>query len=296
MKSILFVSHYSDLLGANRSLLGIVKYIKSQNSQNPIVLIPRKGELSKALEDNHIKYLIGNFYPSVYEKRSGADYIKGFIKGLLNIYYVAKIAYKLREENISLVHSNSSVTNVGAYLSLIFNVPHVWHFREFAKQHYKLNFNCGYLIQKLLWNKCSDANIAISNALKNYCYSIGCKNVLTIYNGIPFNGINRPSLKIHNLFQIALVGVLHPSKHQEVVLLALSKIVNEYNVSNLHLNIYGQFIDERYKDLIEKIVVDNHIERFVTFYGYQTDVRTMTKDCHIGILASEYEAFGRVTI
>lgn len=295
-KTILFISHYADLLGANRSLLGLLEYVQRSNLYTPIVLLPREGEICQALEELGVKYLRLRFYSSVYEKKNFLDVIKSLFRGLLNVFILIKLYFLFKKDNIDLIHTNSSTINIGAYLSLMLKIPHIWHFREFAKLHYHLCFNCGYKLQIYIWRKYSTQIVTISNALKDYCLNLGCRKIITIYNGIALRNKMLKIAKEDDFFHIAMVGVLHPGKHQDVVIRALAKIVNEYECKNLHLHVYGQYIDDTYRIVIEDLVKNNGLEKYISFYGYQTNVRQKTENCHIGILASEYEAFGRVTI
>lgn len=297
--NILFVTHYSDMLGANKSLLAFLLYLKNNTNYNPIVLLPCDGDLIDELQKHSISYFKCRIYPSVYKRIGCISALKGVIREFLTLLASIYIYFLLKDRCIKLIHSNSSVSNAGAYLSKMLKTPHIWHFREFVEQHYKFSYNWGRRYQYFLWNNSSDVIIAISGSLKKYYSSIlFTTQIVTIYNGVE---IGRYLRNEHNnlnasFFDIALVGVVHPGKHQDVALRAISEIVNGKSFKNIHLHIYGGFIDKQYEQFILMLVEKLKIRDYVTFYGYQSDVLEKCKNFQIGILASEYEAFGRVTI
>lgn len=46
---ILFITHYAELLGANRSLLAILSKLRNNKKYILLVLLPSKGDMSDAL-------------------------------------------------------------------------------------------------------------------------------------------------------------------------------------------------------------------------------------------------------
>lgn len=260
-------------------------------------MLSNNGKLLEELKKNNITYYRCHAYPSVYEKRTFIDVIKGVIRECITLMVSLRLFFLFRNKGVQLIHTNSSVTNVGAYLSLMLGVPHIWHFREFVKQHYKLSYNWGECYQKYLWKNCANTIISISNILKKYYDSVLTESkIVTIYNGIDSALVTSIKPKKNDFFDIAIVGVIHPGKHQDIALKAIGKVVHKYNVKNVHLHVYGNCIDENYLAYIKQIVVDEKIQDYITFHGFQLGILQKTESYHVGIVASEYEAFGRVTI
>ena len=124
-----------------------------------------------------------------------------------------------------------------------------------------------------MWNKCADRIIAVSDALREYYSTVLSSNkISTIYNGVD----SCPSMYFHsrkeNFIDIALVGLLHPKKHQDIVIRAISEVVHQFKRLNVHLHIWGNSIDGEYIRLLQDLVVENSLANFVTFYGYQKNV------------------------
>lgn len=296
-RRILFVTHYADMLGANRSLFALVKYLNENTQFQPFVLMPNKGQLAEELCHINIPYRVCKIYVAAYEKKGRMDVLKGVIKELLNLFVSFYLYFSYRKMKIELVHTNSSVSNIGIYISYLLKVPHVWHIREFAKQHFNFSFNFGEKYQCLLWNH-SGAIITVSNSLKDYYSKILSKSqIITIYNGVNFSYDSKVVLgKEDGIIHIALVGIVYPGKHQDEVVLALSEVVNVYHCTHVHLHVFGSFLEETYRKHLLDLVNINQLNDYVTFYGYVSDAAYKSSFCHIGVMASEYEAFGRATI
>ena len=45
-----------------------------------------------------------------------------------------------KKENISLIHINSSVSNVGAFADLMTGIPYAWRLREMLEEHFDCEF------------------------------------------------------------------------------------------------------------------------------------------------------------
>lgn len=294
---ILFITHYSEMLGANRCLLALLIYLQQRTNYVTLVLLPSEGEFSNELRKYSIPFIVCNIYPAVYDKVRILDVFKGYLRELLTLLTSISLYFKLRKDGFEIIHSNSSVINAGIYLSLLLKKTHIWHFREFADLHYNFSYNWGKKYQTRLWNSGINTIVTVSNSLKKYYSSILRRpKLLTIYDGVNVPNNLSKNILTKDFFNLALVGVIHPGKHQDIVLKALYEIIHTYSIENVHLHIYGNFANESYKHFIEDLINRLHIQKFITFHGYQQNIFNSVTSCQIGILASEYEAFGRVTI
>lgn len=296
--SVLYITHYSELLGANRSLLSLIILLRRRDIFfNPIVLLPRRGAICEELDKLEVPYVICRFHASAYEKKNILDYVKGIIKELLNMFYSFFLYWIFRKKGINIVHTNSSVINIGIYLAWMLKIPHIWHFREFVIQHYHMNYNWGNSFEYFLYKK-SYYIVLISKALLLYYLTVlkDKSNLKLVYNGIELPKVSPQGALYMEKFNIALVGVIHPSKHQDVVIKAIAKLVNVFNIRNLHLNILGNISHTVYYTSLLKLIDESNIKEYITFCGFVSDIGNSLKCSEIGILASEYEAFGRVTV
>lgn len=62
---VLYVTHYGNLYGANRSMLDMILELRSKYNIIPCVLLNKHGDLEKELQNNNIDYIYGKYYGCV---------------------------------------------------------------------------------------------------------------------------------------------------------------------------------------------------------------------------------------
>ena len=71
--------------------------------------------------------------------------------------------------NPDIIHTNSSLLPIGAYLAEALNLPHVWHIRELGRLHFNFRFFPG-LTEFYLWLAKAHRVIVISKAVQEVSY------------------------------------------------------------------------------------------------------------------------------
>lgn len=293
-KNILYVTHYSDLYGANISMIRLIIEMKTNYHIRPIVVIPQCGDIETELKINNIDYLICKFYPWT---NINASKYKIFIKTILNFILFKLILSCFKRKRIDLIHTNSSVTQLGGYLSKKLRVPHIWHVREFGKEDYNLSYDRGYKYAGKYFGDNSDIIIAISKSIAEKYSKITNKDkIRVIYNGVSVsNNTFTNNRKIYNTIQFCIVGVITEEKNQIEVINAFGSIIRKNIDHNFMLNIIGGG-DENYINRLKLLVDELSLTNYVKFHGYIYDVSILLNKMHVGIVPSVKEAFGRVTI
>ena len=59
---IVFFTHYSELYGANKSLINLIEGLISLYTIQPLVVIPKEGAISLVLKEKNIPYIVVKFY------------------------------------------------------------------------------------------------------------------------------------------------------------------------------------------------------------------------------------------
>lgn len=297
--NILFFSHYPSLYGANRSLINLIQGLKSKNI-NSFVIIPEKGSLTEWLEKENIPYQIIDFElstqavpkeSSFFKKLRTNQYVKRqAVKRLFkNIKACKKILHLIKEWNIDILYSNSSVISIAWWLKMITKKKYVLHIRELREAHYGFQPDWGnYLFQKHIND--TDLTIAVSYCVKKY-YNLQHANV--IYNGVFFkNEIkkNDTTPTLHAPYTFGIIGVIHPNKGQIQVLNAFIEFLNlGYNAKLL---IAGNGNTNE----IQKIIEQHNVSDYVILLGHINNPMDFFKKIDTSIICSKYEAMGRVTI
>lgn len=294
---ILFISYYTGMYGANTSLLLLMKDLKRRYNVTPIVLMPTKGEFTEKLQEENIDVIISKYYRWMCEPANRFSNIKIIIKKLFNILLYKKVYRVLKDENIDLIHSNSSISDVGDYLASKLGVSHLWHIREYGKEDYNIEYmySLDYVSAKYAR---ADCVVAISNSIKEY-YSKVLPNSNHINFSIIYNGVSIPELikvkfNIKSPVQFCVIGLVSENKNQKEIIEACKCLVYN-NVSDFKLNIIGDGESE-YVDYLKNLVSKYSLNNYIDFWGYRKNIDDILQEMDIGIMASKKEAFGRVTV
>lgn len=305
---VLFVTHYSALYGANKSLINLIEGFESIPAEFCVVM-PKSGELSLELDKRNIRYIIQEFnWWAGTNKNSGSKSSGGLKKFLLMkrkefqmhricLQHVNELSQKLNAFGPDVVLSNSSVINFGFVFAQKFSLPHVWFLRE-SQEQYHLKWLYKERIIKRSFNR-SDIIIAVSDFLKNY-YSnrLGLNSIKTVYNGVIserdlVNLDHRRKEKKHqenSFLTFGIVGLLHPEKGQAEAIRAFSLINKDF--PNTKLIIVGLGDQTNLKKLVAELSLDNKIE----FWGHIEDPFEAFLNMDIYLMCSRMEGLGRVTI
>lgn len=288
--NVLFITHYSKLYGANKSLLDVIDEIKNYEV-TPYVILPKNGELAEELEKRKVEYKI-HYYGFWTKKINKHQNVKSIIKLILNCITSFLVVLDIKKWKIDIVHSNSSCTEVGILASIRAKVPHVWHFRELLEEDYNMKFIYPKeFVIKLM--KKSDRIIAISKCVKEkYDKYFENEKLLLIYNGVLVSAFQGKNLN-NDKFVILLVGLISENKGTEEAINAVKNVIlRGYN--NIELWIAGT--GGAYEEKLKRYVAKENISSNIVFLGYRTDIIELRSKANISLVCSKMEAFGRVTV
>lgn len=292
---VLFISHTNGLDGANRSLLQLVRELRDNHNVTPIVVCPRDRQ-SHVLTDVYAKEGIECIpVPLVKFKLVGNKSL--VTKMLLAASFLLRnlyLFYALRGVKFDLVHSNSSVIDMGAYLALWRRVPHVWHLREFGYEDFRMQSVFGKRYERWIYKKCVAA-IAISKAIEQKFKPLFGTRIRLIYNGILPKDESLSASHTNPVTTFCITGRLEPNKNQMEVLKACLLLKHE-SKCHFRLLVVGAGGNTVYTEELKKYVADNGLQDEVVFMGYRTDVPEILSQCNVGLTASTNEAFGRITV
>lgn len=297
-KRIAFFTHYTELYGANKSLINLVEGLLKAQLAEVMLVTPSEGKITRFARKNSIPYLVLPFYNEVqYGPRKGTDILKNIFKLLYNWLLVLRHSRKL--DRFDIIHSNSSATLIGAYFAKWKQKPHIWHIREYGWEDYKFTYNFGYQYFQRWLNR-SSAIIGISGSI--YQHRIASSPVKTkavIYNGVIFAGeIPPPSVgpetqDISDKVIFAVIGLIRKEKNQMEALRAFQQIYKTHNTTELWVIGDG---DPEYIHTLKTFVSRNGLSECVKFTGFVDDITPVYKSLYCLLMCSANEALGRVTI
>jgi len=297
---VVYFTNYSSLYGANRSLLEMLQVLRNYRIE-PIVITPVYGEINKELDRISIKNK--TLYFRSWICSSNDILIKKILKLLItyivNSFSCIYIYRFLKGQHIDLIHTNSSVINIGALVSEQLQIPHIWHIREYGEEDYNIRFLYPFkrAVQFILEKSKKIVFISRDLMLKYEPYMDNDSKSIIIYNGAKKDKYY--SIKESNpdvgTFRIVCCGLIQPNKNQMEVLKAIQILVNEKKIKNLELILVGDG-SKQYINMLHDYVDRYKLHDYVKFNGYTNNVADIIKTCSIGVVPSRREAFGRVTI
>lgn len=276
--------------GANRSLLYLILELKKLGVECE-VLLPRtkvqpKFCLKDKLKQNNIPF-IEEYY---FWYRVNCRY--GFIRYCSNVVWYSKILIKLRGRKYDIVHSNSSFTDLGVWISLWKRIPHIWHLREYG------NWGGAYpaLGRKFDYYLTSKTavGIAISKKQSEYYLPLFPKNrIEVVYNGIENRHVSLKK-RVSDIFHFCIVGNLCEGKNQIMAIEALARLVQMNLTQKFHLTLIGS--GAQYQTILQKRISELNLTDYVTFTGEIENVDEILDQMNCGLVLTYNEAFGRVTV
>ncbi len=301
MKLLMVHSDRDEMYGAVHSMLEMLTNLNKDYGIEPVLLVSKLGNVTDYCKKNGWKYVVtghGNFMMGAGTKK------KQFIRNTLlplfylkykikNLIALKKIESSLDINDFDIIHTNVNVCDIGAILSKKYNIPHVWHLREFGDLDYnRIAFRKNYI--KFMNEHC-DYFIAISDAVKNHWVNKGLdeNKIVRVYNGveqIEYNDIKTNS----QLLKCCFSGSISKSKGQYIMLEALNNLEEKYK-KFIKVDIIGDGPSD-YVRTLKKYINKNNMNSMVNFLGYQPNIRQMLNRYDIGFMCSFSEGFGRVTV
>ena len=217
-------------------------------------------------------------------------------KRFYNIRQRRKMVQYLKKNKFDLVHINSFFSCIEwADAARKAKIPYVWHLREYVTHDHNR-----YIRGKLRYNfllKHSARILTISKDMQQYWSAkLGYRCDL-VYNGLETELLykNAESKLTSDTVRCAMVGRVAEGKRQLDAIKAVELLRNN-GCKNVSLVIVGYRGVVPYEREIKKYITDNHLEDIIELVGFTDNVGSILENCDIGLICSNREAFGRVTI
>ena len=287
---ILFVSHSSEIGGAEKSLLELLKGLLNKGIDCHVV-VPASGLLSEELGGlsvpNYIVYLP---WCADGEKKYDKERVAEIEKSSLELMGLAR---KIKPD---IIYSNSSVIFQGAIVSKMLGIKHVWHIREFGELDYDIDYYLPIEKRAEFVFENSEKIIFISKALADYYHKyISDKKSEVVYNNVKIPEFNQNyENKNNDKLKLLIVGNVHPAKGQLDAIHAI-KLLKERGYADIVLKIVGRRNQEYYgkiADFIDK----NFLHDQVSFFDFIPNPAKFFKESDVVLMCSKSEGFGRVTV
>lgn len=238
----------------------IVNIIKNLKDAEAFIL-----SLNKSQDDNYKKLL----------EEMGIRYLEypSFIKAFFDIKNIIK-----HFKDFDILHLNGYHPNIFGYMLkklnkryTLISTCHSVEDQEAKSHDYKgLNYyktKLRLFLQKTFYPK-HDIVVAVSKQVKKYLNDLGCKNALTIYNGVDYDRFP-PRIPIQSskeFLDLCQIGhVMNLKNHMYSV--RLIQFLKERKL-NVRLHIFGSCTFEKhYFEQVKEYIVKHKLSNNVVFYG-----------------------------
>ena len=291
MKRLTILYIWNDLTmgGATQSLIDTL--VKMKDKATCIVAIREKNQIVEYLEGLDIKYYVLPFscdyglIDTCTKQRADQSFVENF-------EIATQLVSIIREEQISLVHINSSTSSMGAMAALLAGIPYIWHIREFLREDFNSDFY-DTEIKKELFIRAKKL-ISISDCVKDKYQERYGLQTIRLYNGLDIKRFKRKVEKRKYNHKFLLAGVVSEGKGQWDAVRAVEALVKQ-GYSDVELFIVGDG-DENLRWMIEKYVTMKNLNHNIHLVSFRKDLSEYRRKVSYSITSSKMEALGRTTI
>lgn len=288
-RKILYISHEKSFGGATKALISLIKEsIKS--GYEIYVLVPKK----ECVATNKIRETGANIISFPYSwwevPQKASSIVKFIFKIIYRLNWFMLIIYIKKIPNVDIIHSNSSVIDIGAKIANKLDKPHVWHFREFYENN--LSFIKDVKSSYKYINNSNSKIIYVSNDIKEYYSKYIDLNISTvIYDGIEIRNCRK--YIINNYITFLIAGSIQESKGQEIAIYAIDELIKR-GYHNFKV-IFAGGDPEGYQEKLEQLTEQKKLNDYVEFIGFVNDMNLLRQKVDVELICSHREAFGLCT-
>lgn len=292
--NVLYIATDPFMGGSTASLLNLLDEIKDQI--NPIVLYRKESVgydtfVKHGIECYAFPYIMlpdfkANRFADVWSHPWRWHPIYKYWNNYSCYQYVKQI---LNGRSIDVVHSNTSLSDVGVSLSKRLNAKHVWHVREFWGLHFHFDMYLPQVKLRQLINQ-ADGRIAISSAIKEH-WQMQKQNTWVVNDAIRSEK-DACYIKEKEKYFLFSSYNLTEEKGSRKAIEAFAQ--SEMFKNGYKLKMMGNCSDEYHESLLctaHELNVADAIE----FVPCQVDVKSVVVRATAYLMMSVYEGLGRVT-
>lgn len=299
MRKVLYIAlaaHHFD--GANYSLLDMIESVKHEIE--PIVLLPERGCVYDKFQELGIRCIVHDFKTDVCtDPRTIKQWI-GYLGRLLpgcirykkgNRKCVDWVSNMLRNENIEIVHSNSTILTFGYDIAKALNAKFVWHLRGFMDLDFGWKPILGWRNYRNTIRH-SDAVIGITPSVLSHLAGKNPANGYAIFDAVRSKN-DTALIQQKQKYFLFCAGKIIPTKGCDIAIKAFydSGLWRD----GYRLRIIGSK-EGKYSDQIDEMIRNYGIGEYLDFISFTKDIKSQMANATAFLMCSQNEGLGRVTI
>ncbi len=294
-----FVSHSSQMSGAEMAMLEQILALRKRGVLSHVI-VPRQGTLVQKLFEYGIGYSVVEEYsfwvdtPETSQRARELNY--------WSVQSSVTIAHIVKDLNPTVVINNSLVNPWGYPAAQVNGLPLVWMVHEFGDTDHGLHLTHPGPIMRGFVRDVSDAVITCSDAVKHSIVDAPGNtkgNVHTVYNLLDVKVVEKKAaesvaspFKSKGALRLGMIGTITPGKGQSYAIEAVSELKKQGIKAEFVIIGSGQ---ADYIALLKKQIKALGLQDSVHLLGFKNNPYPYIRLCDAFVVASNSEAFGRVT-
>lgn len=296
---VVYVTHVSGIFDGSGKALCNMLYGLMEKGIEPLVVFPQSDGLCQVFREKGIKTQVLNYrigtYPPVRTMRDVCLFLPRLAgRILLNRRASCRLAAIAQQWGAELIHSNTSVVNIGYRAARRLGLPHVWHIREYGALNFYYHYY--YYTRKAFLQKLRakmSYTICITKDVQQYDRLDGWEASRVIYDGV----LSERQLRLHEQKEpyFLFAGRLEENKGIGDLLPAFSDFVKHRPGSKITLKVAGDTVNTAYRDFLRSEAHRLGVADRVEFLGMRKDVLELMSKAYAMIVPSRSEGFGFIT-
>lgn len=288
MKIVYILNATTTTGGATKSFINMMDHMLSHGNE-VLVVTPEAEGIYLELKRRSVPAVVLKYYPDIKYPNTPRQIIRSAVRQTVNFKSAISLKKICRDFNPDIIHSNTSVNNIGYLVAKWLDIPHVWHIREYGDKDFSLKIR--NIDNRLLAR--NNYSIAITKDIARHRHVLGLKNNRVIYNGIVSEKHGLESTPKENYFLYA--GRLEPKKGFQDCVKAFIRF-KKATKSAYKLYLIGRLAQDAHglKADLQKGIIDNSLENDIFWIDENPDISGLMAKAAAVIVPSLSEGFGRV--
>ncbi len=270
---------------------------KERPDADLIAVVPQKGDVAKRCSEDGIETKVawtpwwgfgkwGNFrFVEPHALVGWLPYTAILLPGIMSA-----LVFFLRRRP-TLVLTNTMTIPSHAIAAKILRIPHYWMVREFGRDDHQIWFLFGYRRTVRMVGRLSKSVICNSHAVEQAMLALDpTMNTHVLYPVVDTPLGTPPERQPGERMRAILVGYFSAAKGQNLAIEAIS-VARKAGV-DIELTLVGTGSHQPLHSLAQRLGVDDLLK----IHGPTRDLGPYWADAHVGLMCSQSEAFGRVTV
>jgi len=262
-----------------------------------IAVIPQRGAVAKRCAEDGMEAKIALTPWWGFRKWSGSRFVDphaliGWLPyTAILMLGIIRALLSLRRQRPTMVLTNTMTIPSHAIAAKILGIPHYWIVREFGRDDHLLWFLFGYRRTVRMVGRMSELVICNSHAVEHAMLTLDpTMKTRVLYPVVDTPLRTPPERQANEHMRAILVGYFSVGKGQNLAIEAIA-IARRAGV-DIELTLIGTGRRQPLHRLAQRLGVAD----LLTIHGPTRDLGPYWSDAHVGLMCSQNEAFGRVTV